>query len=80
MKYQGLVKKVVYTNLGVEANNRAEARRKLRKLAEALPAGCWDYSDPAFLYIKEWDADRYGTYSDILEVKEERDARRNSSL
>ena len=57
-----------YTNVGVEAKDLNEARRKVREMAEVMPPDVYDYEEPTFLYVKEYGADSYGDlYSDYIE-------------
>lgn len=66
-KYQGLIKRVFYTNVGVEADSLNEARRKVREMAEVMSPDVYDYEEPTFLYVKEMGAESYGdSYSDYI--------------
>ena len=68
MRYQGLIKRVFYTNIGVEADSLGEARRKIRERAEALPPDVYDYEEPSFICVKESGAASYGDlYSDYID-------------
>lgn len=74
MKYQGVIKRVLYTNVGVEADSLAEAREKVRKMAECMPPDCYDYEEPSMIYLKQWKAEGNGEFIGCIE-KEKKDGR-----
>ena len=55
MKYRGLAIRSLYANIGVEAENESEARRKLVEIADALSLDCYDYEDAKVASVVEMD-------------------------
>ena len=67
MKYQGVIKRVLYTNIGVEADSLVEAREKIRKMAECMEPDCYDYEEPIHIYLKQWGEEGRGQFMDCIE-------------
>lgn len=76
MRYQGVIRRVLYTNIGVEADSLAEAKGKAMDLARALSPDVYDYEDIATVHLKEWNAPGNGSLVDYLEVKKDHDRRK----
>ena len=74
MKYRGLIKRVFYTNVGVEAQDLDEARRKVRDLAEVMEPDCYDYEEPLSVYVNKWTDNERWSFFDQVERKDKRDA------
>lgn len=75
MKYIGIIQRVLYTNIGVEADSLGEARSKVMDLARALSPDIYDYEDVATVHLKEWNESGNGVWVDYLKIKKNHERR-----
>lgn len=74
MRWQGVVRRVTYTNIGVEADDMTAARSKLLSMAEALPPDLFDYMTETAVYMREFDEKGRGRLVSISVDRSEDDS------
>lgn len=67
-RYQGLIKREYYINVGVEAKDLNDARRKIHDMAVVMPPDCYDYEAPMHIYCKEMNSKDKMLLSEVVEA------------